>query len=87
VARGVFAGVVYTVTSHPFDTIKVAMQSAPPGTQRRGALAVACSIVARPTGVAGLFRGLSAPLAGTFRLRVPGVRFKGWRFRVINHKP
>jgi hypothetical protein len=34
-ACGMIAGVAYTVTAHPFDTVKVAMQSAAPGQQRR----------------------------------------------------
>ena len=66
-ACGMAAGAAYTVTSHPFDTVKVAMQSRPPaarGTSAPGTLATAREIARGPRGALGLFRGLSAPLVG-----------------------
>ena len=66
-ACGMAAGAAYTVTSHPFDTVKVAMQSRPPaarGTPAPGTLATAREIARGPRGALSLFRGLSAPLVG-----------------------
>jgi solute carrier family 25 carnitine/acylcarnitine transporter 20/29 len=68
-ACGMAAGVAYTVTAHPFDTVKVAMQSrknsATSGTTApKSAIAVTSEIIKGPRGALGLFRGLTAPLVG-----------------------
>ena len=55
-ACGTVAGAFYTVSAHPFDTVKVAMQSAGPG-QHMTALATARAIASGPAGPFGLFRG------------------------------
>ena len=68
-ACGMAAGVAYTVTAHPFDTVKVAMQSrknsaSSSGTAPKSAIAVTSEIIKGPRGALGLFRGLTAPLVG-----------------------
>ena len=68
-ACGMAAGVAYTVTAHPFDTVKVAMQSrknssTSSGTTPKSAIAVTSEIIKGPRGALGLFRGLTAPLVG-----------------------
>ena len=68
-ACGMAAGVAYTVTAHPFDTVKVAMQSRKnssisSGTTPKSAIAVTSEIIKGPRGALGLFRGLTAPLVG-----------------------
>ena len=68
-ACGMAAGVAYTVTAHPFDTVKVAMQSrknsaTSSGTAPKSAIAVTSEIIKGPRGALGLFRGLTAPLVG-----------------------
>ena len=68
-ACGMAAGVAYTVTAHPFDTVKVAMQSrknssSSSGTTPKSAIAVTSEIIKGPRGALGLFRGLTAPLVG-----------------------
>ena len=60
---GAVAGVAYTVSAHPFDTIKVAMQTRPTHPPR-SALEVTAEICRGPRGALGLFRGLAAPLVG-----------------------
>ena len=69
-ACGMAAGVAYTVTAHPFDTVKVAMQSRKNSvtssgtTTPKSAIAVTSEIIKGPRGALGLFRGLTAPLVG-----------------------
>ena len=68
-ACGMAAGVAYTVTAHPFDTVKVAMQSrknnsTSSGTAPKSAITVTSEIIKGPRGALGLFRGLTAPLVG-----------------------
>ncbi|ACO68622.1 mitochondrial carrier family [Micromonas commoda] len=62
-ACGAVAGVAYTVSAHPFDTVKVAMQTRPTHPPR-SALEVTAEICRGPRGALGLFRGLAAPLVG-----------------------
>ena len=62
-ACGAVAGAAYTVSAHPFDTVKVAMQTRPTHPPR-SALEVTAEICRGPRGALGLFRGLAAPLVG-----------------------
>ncbi|EEH59587.1 mitochondrial carrier family [Micromonas pusilla CCMP1545] len=67
-ACGVVAGFFYTLSAHPFDTVKVAMQTAPhTGASAPSALATARAIASAPGpggGIRALYKGLSAPLLG-----------------------
>ncbi|KAG2426438.1 hypothetical protein HYH02_014796 [Chlamydomonas schloesseri] len=60
---GFGAGAANVVSGYPFDTVKVRLQSAAPGTYR-GALDCAVKVVQREGLRRGLFRGLSSPLVG-----------------------
>lgn len=61
---GIAAGMAYTVVAHPFDTVKVAMQSRASHLPARGTAETVRDIVRGRRGALGLFKGLSAPLVG-----------------------
>ena len=61
---GIAAGMAYTVVAHPFDTVKVAMQSRASHLPARGTADTVRHIVRGRRGALGLFKGLSAPLVG-----------------------
>lgn len=61
---GVVAGAAYTVVAHPFDTVKVAMQSRANDLPPIGTMDTVRSIVSGKRGALSLFKGLSAPLVG-----------------------
>jgi len=61
---GIAAGMAYTVVAHPFDTVKVAMQSHASHLPARGTAETVRHIVRGRRGALGLFKGLSAPLVG-----------------------
>ena len=61
---GIAAGMAYTVVAHPFDTVKVAMQSRASHLPARGTAETVRHIVRGRRGALGLFKGLSAPLVG-----------------------
>ncbi|PNW71127.1 hypothetical protein CHLRE_17g747797v5 [Chlamydomonas reinhardtii] len=60
---GFAAGAANVTSGYPFDTVKVRLQSAPPGAYR-GALDCAVKVVRYEGLRRGLFRGLSSPLVG-----------------------
>lgn len=61
-AAGGFGGVCAVAVGHPFDLIKVRLQTSAPGTYT-GAMDVLRRTVATD-GLSGLYRGVAAPLAG-----------------------
>lgn len=61
-AAGGVGGVCAVLTGHPFDLVKVNLQTAEKGTYN-GAMDVVKRIIAK-RGAAGLYAGVSAPLAG-----------------------
>ncbi|VVT57501.1 uncharacterized protein SAPINGB_P005727 [Magnusiomyces paraingens] len=61
-AAGGFGGVCAVAVGHPFDLVKVRLQTATPG-QYSGAIDVVKRTVATD-GLTGLYRGVAAPLAG-----------------------
>lgn len=61
---GIAAGMAYTIVAHPFDTVKVAMQSRASHLPARGTADTVRHIVRGRRGALGLFKGLSAPLVG-----------------------
>lgn len=61
-AAGGFGGVCAVVTGHPFDLIKVRLQTAAPGTYKNGIECVKKTVAA--DGLRGLYRGVLPPLLG-----------------------
>lgn len=61
-AAGGFGGICAVSVGHPFDLIKVRLQTATPGTYN-GAMDVVKQTIARD-GFKGLYRGVAAPLVG-----------------------
>lgn len=61
-AAGGFGGICAVAVGHPFDLIKVRLQTAPAGTYT-GAMDAAKKAIAHD-GLKGLYRGVGAPLAG-----------------------
>lgn len=62
---GSVAGIVGKFIEYPFDTVKVRLQSQPDGVPLRYAGPLDCFAQSwKRDGVAGLYRGISAPLVG-----------------------
>lgn len=59
---GVFSGITKNAVGHPFDTIKVRLQTAPPG-RFNGPMACVWQTL-RNEGVAGFYKGFTPPLVG-----------------------
>lgn len=62
-AAGGFGGVCSVAVGHPFDLVKVRLQTSTPGTYS-GALDVVKKTIAHDGGLRGLYRGVGAPLVG-----------------------
>ena len=60
---GLVAGAANVLAGHPFDTVKVLLQSETRGQERVGGLATARHLL-RTAGARGLYRGVAAPLVG-----------------------
>jgi solute carrier family 25 carnitine/acylcarnitine transporter 20/29 len=63
-AAGAFGGVCAVIVGHPFDLVKVRLQTAEKGVYS-GAIDVVRKSIARDGLRRGLYAGVSAPLAGT----------------------
>lgn len=61
-AAGGFGGICAVLVGHPFDLIKVRLQTAPKGTYN-GAIDAVKQTIAKD-GARGLYRGVAAPLIG-----------------------
>lgn len=59
---GVFSGITKLAVGHPFDTIKVRMQTSPDG-QFKGPMDCLLKTI-RNEGVRGLYKGATPPLVG-----------------------
>lgn len=62
-AAGGFGGVCAVAVGHPFDLVKVRLQTSAPGTYN-GAFDVVKKTIAHDGGLRGLYRGVAAPLVG-----------------------
>lgn len=62
-AAGGFGGVCAVAVGHPFDLVKVRLQTSAPGTYS-GAFDVVKKTIAHDGGLRGLYRGVAAPLVG-----------------------
>lgn len=62
VIAGGIAGIAQAAVGHPFDTVKVALQTS---TRYKGMGDAFRSIIAKE-GVAGVYKGVQSPLAGLF---------------------
>lgn len=63
---GGFGGICTVLVGHPFDTIKVRLQTSALTNQHYNGMVDCASKTIKREGVRGLYKGMSAPIAGNY---------------------
>lgn len=69
IIAGTAGGIAVTYVGHPFDTLKVLLQTQPPGGQTYSGLLDCFQKTVKTDGLKGLYKGVASPLAGQMFFR------------------
>ena len=69
VFAGTMGGIIVTAIGHPFDTVKVLLQTQPANNPIYSGPIDAVSKVLKSEGIGGLYKGITSPLAGQMFFR------------------